>query len=284
MTSHAPVITDSVDEALDNRTKTLELVLQTGIYILEIGRLLKECQDKRYWHTLGYKNFREYVQLLRLPIQRSYSWAMNMIGIYEMCSHKLAPQKEEVINKIGVSKLKLLIPISKKGLLTEALWEKAMVMNHQELSREVGHRYIYKPANSSKLQFPDIHSDVKSIIDNIGKILGKLTKPEYQVKQYQYDAIWRDAERITHVFEVQVEGNLDSAISKLEYAYYNMGYPNLFLIVAKDEDYSKASQIFTRSEKLEMASSTFIMRPDELFDIYRSMKINEKFFRGILGK
>ena len=72
----------------------------------------------------------------------------------------------------------------------------------------------------------------------IGEIMGFYAENEFEY----YDVVWRSnskSPRLSHVFEVQHKGNLDSAFAKLKKAY-ETGRSKPFLILASERDTNRA--------------------------------------------
>jgi hypothetical protein len=82
------------------------------------------------------------------------------------------------------------------------------------------------------------HLNVQEMLVEIGENLGF-----YAVKEFEYyDVIWREtvkSPRISHVFEVQSKGNIDSAFAKLKRAYHNQR-TKPFLVIASEKDFNRA--------------------------------------------
>lgn len=284
MDSQELIVSSKHQEAVENRERTLTLVDQTAQNFLEIGRLLKECNDRKYWAILGYKSFKDYVNYLNLPATKSYTWATRFIGIYEMSMHPLAPPKEQFM-RIGVSKLSRLLPLVRKGTLTRALLDKATTLSDRELRHELGQNVTLSKGSWQKvLETQDIHKEIQNTIEEIGNILGRFTKGEYRSGPYQYDVVWKEAQRISHVFEIQVGGNVDNALSKLKDAYYNMGQPNLLLIVASQEDRSRAEQLLSVSADNEFTAAILLISAEQIEEIYKSIVRNPEVFRKLFTK
>lgn len=94
-------------------------------------------------------------------------------------------------------------------------------------------------SNSTKT--PLSHDEIKKKLVQIGRMLGKHAEEEYQ----RYDVIWRESKlspRISHVFEVQVRGKLESALTKLKHAY-DVQRSKPFLIISFELDSRKATQL-----------------------------------------
>jgi len=285
MSSRDLIDLTSQEEAKRNQEQTLKLVEQTARNFLEIGRLLNECYEKHYWAVLGYKNFREYIRFLNLPVGDTYSWVTRLINVYKMSLHGSAPPREELA-KIGPGKLSLLLPAARRGELTVALWEKAKALSYTDLRYEIGQMVRSGDYTRQKVPVDAIHSDMQRKIEEIGKILGKYVKREYRTKAYRYDVVWKDAgwrQRVSHVFEIQVGGDVDNALSKLREAY-DGGCRSLFMVISTEEDRNRAEQLLSAAGMSEIASVTLLIGPDEIDDIHRSMERNPETFRKFLGK
>ncbi len=88
------------------------------------------------------------------------------------------------------------------------------------------------------------HVDIQRLLTEIAGFLGFYAAMEYEF----YDVVWRESEkspRISHVFEVQHKGNLDSAFAKLKRAYHHQR-TKPFLIVSSEKDYNRARQSLRR--------------------------------------
>lgn len=82
------------------------------------------------------------------------------------------------------------------------------------------------------------HSNIQLLIVKLGKILGFYSESEFQY----YDVIWRESinnQRLSHVFEVQSKGNIDSAFAKLKRAY-DTQRSNIFLVLDSERDANRA--------------------------------------------
>jgi len=84
------------------------------------------------------------------------------------------------------------------------------------------------------------HTDIQQILVEIGEILGFYAETEFQY----YDVIWRESSnnpRLSHVFEVQSKGNIDSAFAKLKRAY-DTQRSNIFLVLDSERDANRANR------------------------------------------
>lgn len=92
---------------------------------------------------------------------------------------------------------------------------------------------LYK-AESPKLQ----HKEIQNFLAEIGNFLGYHSALEFEY----YDVVWREnlnSPRLSHIFEVQSKGNIDSAFAKLKRGYHNQrSLP--FLVIASESDIRRA--------------------------------------------
>lgn len=87
------------------------------------------------------------------------------------------------------------------------------------------------------------HKNIQEKLINIGTILGFYAEMEFEY----YDVIWREKPnnpRISHVFEVQSKGNIDSAFAKLKRAYQTQR-SKPFLILSTENDTRRARKSLT---------------------------------------
>jgi len=92
---------------------------------------------------------------------------------------------------------------------------------------------IIQPKNN-----PSNHQTIQTMIVEVGMSLGFYAETEFEY----YDVIWRESRqspRISHVFEVQSKGNIDSAFAKLKRAY-DTQRSKPFLILASERDTRRA--------------------------------------------
>ncbi|MDQ3321422.1 MAG: hypothetical protein M3525_03025 [Acidobacteriota bacterium] len=91
---------------------------------------------------------------------------------------------------------------------------------------------------------PLSHLDVQKMLFEIGSSLGFFAAMEFEY----YDVIWRETEksqRLSHIFEVQSKGNLDSAFAKLKRAY-EAQRTKPFLVISTEKDVNRARQSLKR--------------------------------------
>ena len=84
------------------------------------------------------------------------------------------------------------------------------------------------------------HQDIQRMLCDVGAILGFHAQREYEY----YDVVWRESEkssRLSHVFEVQSKGNIDSAFAKLKRAF-DAQRSRPFLILSSERDSNRAAK------------------------------------------
>ena len=107
----------------------------------------------------------------------------------------------------------------------------------------------------------------------IGAILGFDAEKEFEY----YDVVWRinkKSPRLSHVFEVQHKGNIDSAFAKLKKAH-EAQRSKPFLILASERDTNRAlrSISFEQSGAFhELAESLTILSFAQIEQLRRSLK------------
>jgi hypothetical protein len=112
------------------------------------------------------------------------------------------------------------------------------------------------------------HGDIQRMIVEIGEILGFYAETEFEY----YDVIWRENSkslRISHVFEVQSKGNIDSAFAKLKRAY-DAQRSKPFLILASERDSNRAVKSLNQ-EFREINADLTIMSFAELRKIHENL-------------
>lgn len=112
------------------------------------------------------------------------------------------------------------------------------------------------------------HEGVQRMIVEIGEILGFYAAVEFEF----YDVVWRasrDSQRISHVFEVQSKGNIDSAFAKLKRAF-DAQRSQPFLILSSERDTNRAAQSLNR-EFREIQDALTILSFVELEKIHDNL-------------
>jgi hypothetical protein len=123
------------------------------------------------------------------------------------------------------------------------------------------------------------HRQVQEMIVQIAEILGFSGETEYQF----YDVVWREKnnhQRLSHVFEVQSKGNIDSAFAKLKRAH-DAQRSKVFLILDSERDANRAAKSLAQ-EFRELENILVIMSFVELRKIHENLSAIAKFLPNFL--
>ena len=113
------------------------------------------------------------------------------------------------------------------------------------------------------------HIEIQNLLVEIGEYLGYYAETEFEY----FDVIWRETDksaRISHVFEVQSKGNIDSAFAKLKRAYQNQR-TKPFLILDSERDLNRARQSLNR-EFADIESAITILTFVQINKVHRNLK------------
>lgn len=113
------------------------------------------------------------------------------------------------------------------------------------------------------------HLDIQKMLMEIGNCLGFFAKIEFEY----YDVVWREtgkSPRISHIFEVQSKGNLDSAFAKLKRAYQNQR-TKPFLVLSSERDLNRARKSLAL-EFHDIESAVTILTFVQVKQIHRNLK------------
>jgi hypothetical protein len=125
---------------------------------------------------------------------------------------------------------------------------------------------------SNPIKIPPSHDEIKKKLVQIGRMLGKYAEEEYQ----RYDAVWKDSEispRISHVFEVQVKGKIEGALTKLKHAY-DVQRSKPFLVISNELNSRKASQLlhpYLSGSFHEIGSVTTVLSVEDVERIHKAL-------------
>ena len=111
------------------------------------------------------------------------------------------------------------------------------------------------------------HDSLKEMLVQLAQFYGMYPEVEFTHEIHRYDVIWKKVKSgsPTKVFEVQVSGNIDSALTKLKHAS-DLWSSDIFLIVINSKDAEKAEYLLTGSFH-EIASKTTILRGEEVYEM-----------------
>jgi hypothetical protein len=125
------------------------------------------------------------------------------------------------------------------------------------------------------------HQDIQQMICEIGVILGYYARTEFEY----YDVIWRESEksqRLSHVFEVQSKGNIDSAFAKLKRAFQAQR-SKPFLVLSSERDLNRAEKSLAQ-EFRELEKVITIISFAKLRKIHENLSAIEEILPKFLDK
>lgn len=125
------------------------------------------------------------------------------------------------------------------------------------------------------------HKEAQQMLVEIGLLLGKHAEAEFEY----YDVVWRDspqAPRLSHVFEVQISGSVDSALTRLKHAY-DAQRSRLFLVIADERDKRFAGKRLTGSFH-EIWEVVELIGVGELQRLYETLKAQEAMLAKLATK
>lgn len=125
------------------------------------------------------------------------------------------------------------------------------------------------------------HKTVQDFLVEIGKNLGYSAETEFEF----YDVVWRESAkiaRLSHVFEVQSKGNIDSAFAKLKRAH-DAQRSKTFLILSSERDTNRARQSLQR-EFHELSDYLTILSFAEVSRVHQNLKTIAEILPKFLEK
>jgi hypothetical protein len=125
------------------------------------------------------------------------------------------------------------------------------------------------------------HKEAQTMLVEIGLMLGKHAEAEFE----HYDVVWRDSAlspRLSHVFEVQISGSVDSALTRLKHAY-DAQRSRPFLVIADERDKRFAGKRLTGSFH-EIWETITVIGVGELQRLYEALKANEILTRKLMER
>src|SRR5262249_54583196 len=137
------------------------------------------------------------------------------------------------------------------------------------------------PAAAERKEKTLTHKEAQAMLVEIGLMLGKHAEAEFE----HYDVVWRDAAsspRLSHVFEVQVSGSVDSALTRLKHAY-DAQRSRPFLVVAGERDKRFAGKRLTGSFH-EIWDIITVIGVGELQRLFEALKAQEGLLKKIVTR
>lgn len=125
------------------------------------------------------------------------------------------------------------------------------------------------------------HKEIQQMLVEIGIGLGLYAETEFEF----YDVIWRESEkvsRLSHVFEVQSKGNIDSAFAKLKRAY-TAQRSKIYLVIASERDLNRARKSLER-EFQDIETAVVILTFAQIELVAQNLKNIAEILRDFLLK
>lgn len=129
------------------------------------------------------------------------------------------------------------------------------------------------------------HQKVQFMLVEIGQILGFCAQAEFEY----YDVVWREnrnVPRLSHVFEVQHKGNIDSAFAKLKRAH-DTQRSKPFLILASERDSNRAARSINPAQTgafHELETILTVLSFEQIRLLHRSLNSVSDLLPYFLGK
>jgi hypothetical protein len=125
------------------------------------------------------------------------------------------------------------------------------------------------------------HREAQAMLVEIGRMMGKHAEAEFE----HYDVVWRDtasSPRMSHVFEVQISGSVDSALTRLKHAYDTQrSLP--FLVIAGERDKRFAGKRLSGSFH-EIWDIITVIGVGELQRLYEALKTHKDMIGRLMGR
>lgn len=123
------------------------------------------------------------------------------------------------------------------------------------------------------------HKEIQEMLLEVGIILGFYSEIEFEY----YDVVWREvpqAMRLSHVFEVQSKGNIDSAFAKLKRAYQAQR-SKIFLVISSERDLKRAGKSL-KQEFIDIENDLSILTFAQIQNVYQSLNSNKEILSKLL--
>jgi hypothetical protein len=150
---------------------------------------------------------------------------------------------------------------------------------------EKGRRKIEAEDHDFEIAKPEIeeltHTKIQMMLVEIGNSLNYHSQIEFEY----YDVVWREKEsspRLSHVFEVQSKGNIDSAFAKLKRAF-DAQRSKPFLVLSSERDSRRAAQSLER-EFAELKEVITLISFAEINRIYQNLHAIREILPKLLAK
>ena len=98
----------------------VQLARMAELCFIDMGRLFKQVNDEILWGVYKFDTFQQWCDSLDLPQKQQYKWILGVISIWEVLVLGQGIDKERLA-RIGIAKCLRLVPIARKGELTELI-------------------------------------------------------------------------------------------------------------------------------------------------------------------
>lgn len=125
------------------------------------------------------------------------------------------------------------------------------------------------------------HSEVQEMLVSIGESLGYNAQAEFDY----YDVVWRispNNQRLSHIFEVQSKGNIDSAFAKLKRGY-EAQRSKPFLVISSERNLNRARKSLNR-EFQDLEDALTILTFQQVIKVYQNIKDISRILAKFLEK
>ncbi len=125
------------------------------------------------------------------------------------------------------------------------------------------------------------HKEAQQMLIEIGRMLGRHAEAEFDY----YDVVWRESiasPRLSHVFEVQISGSVDSALTRLKHAY-DTQRSRPFLVIADERDTRFAGKRLSGSFH-EIIEAITIIGIGELKQFYEALKTHHSLLEKFINR
>ena len=128
-------------ESLDLTVR--QLIRHMAAHFLEVGGLIGELYEGNLWQSCNYDRWADYVESLGIG---SYTYVMSLISLSKLYTAQILSKEE--IAEIGYSKACLLVPLIKKGGLTDDILAIAKNGTNRDLRIAEGYRVTSNDSDS----------------------------------------------------------------------------------------------------------------------------------------
>ena len=125
------------------------------------------------------------------------------------------------------------------------------------------------------------HTNIQEMLVEIGESLNFYAETEFEF----YDVVWRETpknQRLSHIFEVQSKGNIDSAFAKLKRAY-NAQRSKPFLVLSTERDLNRARKSLSR-EFQDIEKVVTILTFTQIKQVHQNLKNIAEIIKEFLLK